>query len=96
MEHPAEGSDITTVFSERSIFLLPAPSEMRFLIIIYVWLLAAVSAANVRYNSRAFDSLLSKRQSNLSQSPSTLLVDLGYDQYMGVANVSTGLNTWKG
>ena len=63
---------------------------------IYVWLAAIVSAATPRYNSRAYDSLLSKRQSTLSQSSSSLVVDLSYAKYMGVANLSTGLNTWKG
>ena len=52
-------------------------------------------AATPRYNARAFDSVLAKRQSTSTPS-SNLVVDLGYEQYMGVANASTGLNTWKG
>ena len=50
-------------------------------------------AATPRYNVRAFDSVIGRRQST---STSSLTVDLGYEQYMGVANASTGLNTWKG
>ena len=47
------------------------------------------------FNPRPFDHFFSTRQ--LSQKPSNdLLVDLGYEQYRGVHNESTGLNTWKG
>ena len=47
------------------------------------------------FNPRPFDQLLSARQ--VSQNTSNeLLVDLGYEQYQGVHNESTGLNTWKG
>ena len=47
------------------------------------------------FNPRPFDRLLSARQ--VSQNTSNdLLVDLGYEQYQGVHNESTGLNTWKG
>ena len=53
------------------------------------------SAAAPQYNSRAFDGVLSKRQTSTNVS-SDLIVDLGYEQYMGVANASTGLNTFKG
>ncbi|KAM0803482.1 carboxylesterase type B [Usnea florida] len=69
---------------------------MRSLVGVYLCLAAVVSAATPNYNSRTFDSLLSKRQSTGNHSSSSLVVDLGYDQYMGVANLSTGLNTWKG
>ena len=69
---------------------------MRFLVAMYVCLAAFVSAATPSHNSKTFDSLLSKRQSAVNHSSSRLVVDLGYDQYMGVANLSTGLNTWKG
>ena len=56
--------------------------------------LAAIASATPRYNSRAFDSVHSKRQN--SESSTSLVVDLGYEQYQGVANTSTSLNTWKG
>ncbi len=56
--------------------------------------LAAIASASPRYNSRAFDGVLSRRQS--SGSSSSVVVDLGYEQYKGVANASAGLNTWKG
>lgn len=69
---------------------------MRSSIAICAYLAAVVSAATASYNSRAFDGLLSKRQSTIDQSVSSLVVDLGYERYMGVANLSTGLNTWKG
>ncbi|KAL6720083.1 hypothetical protein ACLMJK_002004 [Lecanora helva] len=56
--------------------------------------LVATAATTPTYNSKAFDGLLRKRQS--SGNSSSLVVDLGYEQYQGVANASTGLNTWKG
>ena len=56
---------------------------------------ASAAAAAPRYNSRAFDGVLSKRQTSTNIS-SNLIVDLGYEQYMGVAHASTGLNTFKG
>lgn len=43
-------------------------------------------------HARPFDAV--KRQSNGSSN--SLQVDLGYDIYEGVANASTGLNTFKG
>ena len=70
---------------------------MRFFVAaMYVCLAATVSAGTPSHNSRIFDRLLSKRQSTINQSSSRLVVDLGYDQYRGVANLSTGLDTWKG
>ncbi|KAF6240138.1 hypothetical protein HO173_001748 [Letharia columbiana] len=69
---------------------------MRFFIAIHAYLAAVISAATPSYNSKAFDGLLSKRQSTVTQSSSSLVADLGYAQYMGVSNLSTGLNTWKG
>ena len=60
------------------------------------YLAVIVSAATPSYNSKAFDNLFSKRQSTVDQSSPSLLVDLGYERYMGVANASTGLHTWKG
>lgn len=51
-------------------------------------------AATPRYNGSAFDSMIGRRQS--TSSSSGLTVDLGYEQYMGVANASTGVNTWRG
>lgn len=56
--------------------------------------LAAVAFTTPTFNNRAFDGVLSKRQTSGSSSP--LVVDLGYERYLGVANDSTGLNTWKG
>jgi len=64
--------------------------------------LAAVALATPAHNARAFDSVLRKRQTsgNLAlsgnASSSNLLVDLGYEQYIGVANETTNLTTWKG
>ena len=69
---------------------------MKLSIVIYASLATLVSAAIPSYESRTFDGLLTKRQSNVDQLSSNLVVDLGYERYMGVANVSTGLNTWKG
>ena len=56
--------------------------------------LVAIVSATPRYNSRAFNGVFSKRQAPTNTS--SLVVDLGYEQYMGVANASTSLNTWKG
>ena len=69
---------------------------MTFFIALCAYLAAVVSATTPSYNSRAFQGLLSKRQSTVDPSSSGLVVDLGYERYMGVANVSTGLHTWKG
>lgn len=69
---------------------------MMFSFAICAYVAAVVSAATPSYNSGAFDKFLGKRQTSVDQSSSNLVVDLGYERYMGVANVSTGLNTWKG
>ena len=69
---------------------------MKFQLSICASLASLALAATPRYNARAFDSVLAKRQSTSTPSSSNLVVDLGYEQYMGVANASTGLNTWKG
>lgn len=53
------------------------------------------TAAFPRYNGRALDSVLSKRQNSVKQYLSSLVVDLGYEQHMGVQNASTCLDTWK-
>ena len=60
------------------------------------YLAVVASAATPSYNSKAFDNLFKKRQNTVDQSSSSLVVDLGYERYMGVANASTGLHTWKG
>ena len=66
---------------------------MHLLLALFVSI-AALAAATPRYNSRAFQNVLSKRQ--ISQNSSDLTVDLGYEQYQGVANSITKLNTFKG
>jgi len=58
-----------------------------------IFCLAALSNASP-YNARPFDPF--KRQLSQNASAIGLVVDLGYEQYQGVANQSTGLNTWKG
>ena len=68
---------------------------MKFALMICACMAVIASAAAPRYNSRAFDGVLSKRQTSTNIS-SNLIVDLGYEQYMGVAHASTGLNTFKG
>ena len=68
---------------------------MKFALTICAGLAVIASAAAPRYNSRAFDGVLSQRQTSTNTS-SNLIVDLGYERYMGVANASTGLNTFKG
>ena len=76
--------------------MLPIPYSMKLSILIYANLATVVSAAIPRYNSRAFDGLLSKRENSVNDSSPNLVVDLGYARYRGVANLSTGLDTWKG
>ncbi len=59
--------------------------------------LAALAIASASpYNARPFDPFLSVRQLHQKTSANGLVVDLGYEQYQGIANQSTGLNTWKG
>jgi hypothetical protein len=55
---------------------------------------AVLAATTPSYNARPFAASLEKRRSQ--NVDSSLQVDLGYDVYQGVANHSTGLNTWKG
>ena len=69
---------------------------MKFQLSICASLATVAFAATPRYNGRAFDSVFAKRQGTSTSASSSLTVDLGYEQYMGVANASTGLNTWKG
>ena len=66
---------------------------MRFRFVVF-GALATIVSATPRYNSKVFDSVRSKRQA--SEGASSFIVDLGYERYQGVANTSTGLNTWKG
>ncbi|CAF9926636.1 MAG: hypothetical protein HETSPECPRED_006377 [Heterodermia speciosa] len=47
------------------------------------------------FNPRPFDQFLSTRQP-YQYASNDLLVDLGYEQYQGVHDEGTGLNTWKG
>ncbi|KAI9733694.1 MAG: hypothetical protein M1834_003297 [Cirrosporium novae-zelandiae] len=62
------------------------------LIIIANFLCAIAGAVGIGSSSKnPFDSLNSKRQPQ-----DDLTVDLGYSIYHGVANISTGLHTWKG
>ena len=67
---------------------------MKFQLSLCASLVTVASAATPRYNGGAFNSVIGRRQS--SSSSSSLTVDLGYEQYMGVANSGTGVNTWKG
>ena len=59
---------------------------------------AFASAAIPPYNPRPYDGVLRKRQdsTSLNASFNGLVVDLGYEQYRGVANDSMGLNNWFG
>ena len=60
---------------------------------IVVGTVLAVNVLASPFDSKPFSSILNKRQGAPS---SGLVVDLGYEQYQGVANSSTGLNTWRG
>lgn len=67
---------------------------MQFLLAISAALATSVSATP-KPKSGAFDAALGKRQ-NFENGLSSLVVDLGYELYQGVADDYTGLNTWKG
>lgn len=56
---------------------------------------AASASASSKFQNGAFTAALGKRQSAKNTSYS-LVIDLGYEQYEGVADKSTGINTWKG
>lgn len=63
-----------------------------------VLLLAAFTSRNSvaasHYIEESNIDVVEKRQDAFSQTD--LIVDLGYERYQGVANSSTGLNTWLG
>lgn len=54
----------------------------------------AVAAAAPSYSALPFAAVVEKRQSQTVNG--SLQIDLGYAVYQGVANTTTGLNTWKG
>ncbi|KAI9881282.1 MAG: hypothetical protein M1830_005568 [Pleopsidium flavum] len=56
--------------------------------------LATVVPASPYFNRKPFHAALNERAT--SDNSSSLVVDLGYELYRGVANSSTGLNTFKG
>ena len=56
-------------------------------------LITSCSAAIPRYDPQPFSNILVRRQEETSDA---LVVDLGYEQYRGVANSSTHLNNWFG
>ncbi|KAL8650963.1 MAG: hypothetical protein Q9226_004923 [Calogaya cf. arnoldii] len=58
--------------------------------------LASFVVAFPSYNARPFDSFLSRRQTPTNTSSTAPEVDLGYERYRGVADPSTGLNTFLG
>ena len=58
-------------------------------------LISLAFAGIPHYNPRAFNAALSKRE-NADNSSDALVVDLGYERYRGVANQTSGLNTWLG
>lgn len=57
-------------------------------------LLLAIGSASPALSHRPFDAVWSKRESSGNLDP--LTVDLGYERYRGVSNITTGLNTFKG
>lgn len=58
--------------------------------------LTSFISASPSYNARPFDSFLTRRQTPTNTSLTAPEVDLGYERYQGVADPSTGLNTFKG
>ena len=70
------------------------PFKMNFLLAIIFALAACISAIpQSPYGPRT--AALGKRQ-NSENGFSSLVVDLGYEQYQGMVDASTGLKTWKG
>ena len=67
---------------------------MRLWLAIGATLVASISGFP-RKRSGACAATLGKRQNSVNAS-SSLVVDLGYEQYRGVVDNSTGLKTWKG
>lgn len=57
---------------------------------------AALVSSSPTYNARPFDHLLNRRQSSGNSTPAAPVVDLGYERYQGVANSTTGINTFQG
>lgn len=70
---------------------------MKFLLVVFPVLLAIASASPV-LNHRPFEAVWSKRGSKRESSGNldSFTVDLGYERYRGVSNVTTGLNIFKG
>ncbi|KAL8791238.1 MAG: hypothetical protein Q9213_000195 [Squamulea squamosa] len=58
--------------------------------------LLSLVAASPAYNARPFESFVARRQTPSNTSSENPQVDLGYERYQGVADPSTGLNTFKG
>ncbi|KAL8769875.1 MAG: hypothetical protein Q9209_004313 [Squamulea sp. 1 TL-2023] len=58
--------------------------------------LLSLVVASPAYNARPFDSFIARRQNPSNTSSEAPQVDLGYERYQGVADASTGLNTFKG
>ena len=63
-------------------------------LITIIALIAAVGALMPPYTPDPYASLTS--QSHAETNATNLEVDLGYERYQGVANETTGLNTWLG
>lgn len=72
---------------------------MRSLLAISAASAIGISAASIsairESNSRTSAPALGQRQDSDNE-VSSLVVDLGYEQYQGVADSSTGLNLWLG
>ena len=58
-------------------------------------IVAAAVSASAYSSPRPFDAVLSRRQTVVNAT-SALTVDLGYEVYHGVDNMSTGLHIFKG
>ncbi len=58
-------------------------------------LIANLTCAIPYKNTRGFDSVKHKRETN-NAGDSAHVVDLGYEIYEGYTDAITGLNTWKG
>lgn len=66
--------------------------KMKCLLIVLA-LLLSFAYASLAFDHRPYDVVWNKRE---TPSPDSLTVDLGYERYRGVPNVTSRLNVFKG
>ena len=63
--------------------------------LLVIWVSLAASVSGFRFDSTPFKTALSKRQDHYANA-SGLIVDLGYEIYEGVEDVSSGIRSFLG